>query len=237
MTPLEMTRRRSEPIRVLIGYSMRSGSTLLAHILDQHSALTAYSDVSSLYVLGRMALCLPLRNNVCVKPLDIVYLLRRANLTRHFNRFVWITRDPRDSYLSAIKSGYAYLFWRPGRIVNDIDVGLLWRWRQVHRHLLSGRRRWHVVRYEDLVTDPEPTIGRLLGYLDLPLERLLPFPRFSVLNGGDYKVQRTRDVRANSVRRYRKVLTPAQLRVFERHLGGPMRTLGYLEGSGRETAG
>ena len=146
MIPLETTRWRPEPLRVLIGYSMRSGSTLLAHILDQHSALRAYSDVSSLYVLGRMALCLPPRTNVCVKPLDIVYLRRRAGLTRHFNRFVWITRDPRDSYLSAIKSGYAYLFWRPGRIINGIDVGLLRRWRQVHRHLLSGRRGWHVVR-------------------------------------------------------------------------------------------
>ena len=229
--------RRPAPLRILIGYSMRSGSTLLAHILGQHSALTAYSDVSSLYVLGRMAMGVPVHGNVCVKPPDIVYLTKQADITHHFNRFVWITRDPRDSYLSAIKSGYAYLFRRPGRTVSGIDVGLLQRWRRVHRHILTGAHRWHVVRYEDLVTDPEPTLGRLLGYLDLPPERLLPFPRFSVLNGGDYKVQHTRDVRASSVRRYRKVLTPAQLRVFERHLSGPMRSLGYLERSEREVAG
>lgn len=34
-------------MRILIGYSMRSGSTLLQHILDGHTKLRSLSDLSS----------------------------------------------------------------------------------------------------------------------------------------------------------------------------------------------
>lgn len=40
-----------DPLKTLIGYSMRSGSTLLQHILAQHSRLRSFSDPSSNWIL------------------------------------------------------------------------------------------------------------------------------------------------------------------------------------------
>ncbi|MFW6244159.1 MAG: hypothetical protein ACOC15_03385, partial [Desulfovibrionales bacterium] len=46
-------RKRRPLMRVIIGYSMRSGSTLLSHILGGHSQIRAYSDISSSWALLR----------------------------------------------------------------------------------------------------------------------------------------------------------------------------------------
>jgi hypothetical protein len=54
----------------------------------------------------------------------------KTRLFDHFDRYVWLVRDPRDSYLSAVESGYAYLFWPRGKKEMGIDVGLLKRWKK-----------------------------------------------------------------------------------------------------------
>ena len=213
-------------MRILIGYSMRSGSTLLQHLLNQHSQVHSYSDVSSLPVLAALKLRLPL-NNICVKPLDLFYLRPRIGLLKHFDKFVWLTRDPRDSYLSSIRSGYAYLFWRRGRRIEEIDVGLLERWQRIHRHYFNDRGRWHLVRYEDLTQTTGQTTAALLTYLGLPTESLRPFDKFVPVTGGDMQLTGQTDVHANSVARYTSELTPAQLKVFRDVLGDDMTALGY----------
>lgn len=208
---------------------MRSGSTLLAHILGGHSRLRSFSDLSSFLALARLASGLGPRGDICVKPVDLVYRYGWPDAGRHFDRRVWITRDPRDSYLSSLESGYAYWFQRPGPWEEGLDVGLLERWRQVHRCYLEAPGRWHLVRYEELVSRPEPVLRDLLGYLGLPYERLYPFPRFSLLHGGDYKLRRARTVQAGSRGRHRRELSDAQQAVFQRRLGAEMDALGYPE--------
>jgi hypothetical protein len=117
-------------MRILIDYSMRSGSTLLQHILDQHSAVRSYSDISSSPALASAWLGLRLKGHHLIKPLDLLYLMPKTRLFDHFDRYVWLVRDPRDSYLSAVESGYAYLFWPRGKKEMGIDVGLLKRWKK-----------------------------------------------------------------------------------------------------------
>ena len=102
-------------MRILIGYSMRSGSTLLQHILDQHSAVRSYSDISSFPALASAWLGLPSKGHCLLKPMDLFYLLPGNKFFASFDRNVWLVRDPRDSYLSAVESGYAYLFWPLGK--------------------------------------------------------------------------------------------------------------------------
>jgi hypothetical protein len=216
-------------MRILIGYSMRSGSTLLQHMLDGHSALRSLSDLSSIAALAQLAAGIRLSGNLCVKPMDLLYLQRTFDFYRRFDRFVWLTRDPRDSYLSAVESGYAYLFWPRGRMEAGIDTGLLERWRRIYCHYFDHPDRWYRVRYEDLVQAPEPSLRALLSYLDLPYERLHPFSRFRLRHGGDYKITRHRDIREGSRQRHERELSSEQRAVFERHMGSEMQALGYLD--------
>lgn len=218
-------------MRILIGYSMRSGSTLLQHVLDGHSQIEAYGDLSSVGALLRRATGLADRTHLCIKPMDLLYLQPGHGFYRHFDRFVWIARDPRDSYLSALESGYAYLLWPPGRRREGIDLGLLRRWQRVyHRHYFAQPERWHLLRYEDLVSAPAPTLARLLRYLGVAQEPLFPFPQFKRRHGGDYKLRQHRTISTGSRERHRGQLTARQEDVFEEVLGEDMAALGYWPG-------
>lgn len=138
------------PRRILIGYSMRSGSTLLSHILNQHSLIDAHSDLSAFGALLRLTSGKVQTRHLCVKPMDIFYLSELPALLGRFDRFIWLTRDPRDSYFSTVESGYAYLLWPPGRRRAGIDTGLLRRWERITRRYFERSALWQLVRYEDL---------------------------------------------------------------------------------------
>ena len=42
-----------------------------------------------------------------------------------------------------------------------------------------------MIKYEELVADPDTGIGALLEYLNVPFAPLLPFQRFCCVHGGD----------------------------------------------------
>jgi len=215
-------------MNILIGYSMRSGSTLLQHILNGHSRIRAYGDLSTFWIAMRaLCGCAP-TSHICVKPMDLLYLQSAVNVYRLFDRFIWLARDPRDSYLSTIESGYAYLFWPPGRRRYGIDIGLLNRWKRVYRHYFDEPQRWYCIRYEDLVSDPERTLRGLLEYLELPFERLYPFEPFDCKHGGDFKIAQHNDVSDASLHRFKQELSAAQIAVIDDYLQADMRQLGYL---------
>ena len=214
--------------RILIGYSMRSGSTLLQHMLGQHSMLTSYSDLTSYPILLRLKAGCPVNHDFCLKPMDLFYLWQSSFLYDHCNKFVWIARDPRDSYLSSLESGYAYLFWAPGSKEKGIDTGLLQRWKRIYRHYFHHHQMWHLIRYEDLVSQPQASLDRLFDYLDLPFEDVARFGKFNFLQGGDYKICRSSKLHRRSVHRYERELTPDQLQVFRRYLSTEMEELGYV---------
>ena len=216
-------------MKILIGYHQRSGSTLLQHILNAHSRVRSYSDANSLLVLPVLLAGYAPEENICIKPLDSFFLWRPRLLYRRFDKFIWLARDPRDSYLSALEVGYAYgtSLYLPGRKLHGIDVGLLKRWKRVYAQYFRRQKRWHLIRYEDLVNDPEPVLEVLFEYLDLPYEKVYPFKKFNLAAGGDPKLRETKTIHKRSVQRYRQKLTDLQLRVFKKFLGKEMKALGY----------
>lgn len=216
-------------MKILIGYHQRSGSTLLQHMLNEHSQIRSFSDVTSLFILPFILLGYQPQGHVCVKPLDIYFLLNSSRFYERFDKFIWLARDPRDSYLSAFEIKFAYNFWFPGRKLRGIDVGLLKRWQMIYRQYFRHPERWHLLRYEDLVTKPGETMGKLFEYLGLPFEGVDKFERFNLLAGGDPKMVKTNQVHNKSVHRYQAQMSKPQQNVFLRFLRREMRRLGYLE--------
>lgn len=217
-------------MKILIGYHQRSGSTLLQHMLNGHSKIRSYSDANSFLLLPALLSGYTPEGNVCVKPMDNFFLFRSRLLYRRFDKFIWLARDPRDSYLSALEAGFAYgsSLWLPGKKLHGIDVGLLHRWKRVYRQYFTLKNRWHLVRYEDLVSNPDPVLHDLFEYLELPYEKVYPFEKFNLAAGGDPKLVKTKTIHKKSVHRYQERMTGPQLRVFKKLLGKEMRALGYI---------
>lgn len=214
-------------MKVIIGYSMRSGSTVLSHVLGGHSAIRSYSDLSCIGAVARMLG--RSRRTLVVKPPDLFFLQDFFTFTGYFDKAIWLTRDPRDSYLSSVESGYAYLLRGKGAMEAGVDTGLIRRWARINRHYFSNPDRWYLVRYEEFTNDPVGMLQQLLSFLELPEEKLLPYVwrRRDWLRGGDYKLARERNINRRVVGRYRKELSLEQCEVFNRLIGEEMTALGY----------
>ncbi len=100
-------------------------------------------------------------------------------------------------------------------------------WRDAHGE------RCHVIRYEDLVTDPESVLGRLFEFLgvgeDLSvIER--SFEAFTNASGpGDYKIGSTRELSAGSVGRGKRVPVARIAPPVLERINGLLAKLGYPE--------
>ncbi len=215
-------------MKILIGYHQRSGSTLLQHILNEHTQIRSFSDVNSLLLIFPILGGYEPNGRVCIKPLDILFLMAKDSFYKRFEKFIWLSRDPRDSYLSAFEVKFAYNFWLPGRKVRGVDIGLLHRWRLIYQQYFQNKHRWHLVRYEDLVTKPKEVLIRLFQYLEVPYENVFPFKQHNLLSGGDPKLRKTRTIHRKSVTRYETQMPKRQQMVFRWLLRREMRQLGYV---------
>lgn len=87
--------------------------------------------------------------------------------------FVHIIRDGRDIALSLKKmGGFTPLPWDRGRTDSLVATSLYWEW-MVHQGREHGRRfpaDYIEIRYEDLITNPHQTLGKLGGFLDHDLD-------------------------------------------------------------------
>jgi hypothetical protein len=106
---------------------------------------------------------------------------------------------------------------------NQVSQALAWR--DAHGE------RCHVIRYEDLVTDPESVLGRLFEFLGVAedlsvIER--SFEAFTNASGpGDYKIGSTRGLSADSIGRGKRVpIARIPPPVLER-INGLLAKLGY----------
>lgn len=190
----------------------RSGSTLLRSILDSHSQICAplemhlnRLEVNPTKKFARKALSelglttLELENLLWDRVLHRQLLLSRKSLivdkTPH-NVFYW-----RRVAASWPRARYLYLLRHPASIVRShvearpnapyathLQVPLLYG-----EHIAEARKQLpgHLVRYEDLVTDPEVVMKGVCSWLGVRWERsMLQYGRF---DHGAYKRQGTGD--------------------------------------------
>ncbi|WP_298283817.1 sulfotransferase domain-containing protein [Acidocella sp.] len=161
---------------------------------------------------------------------------------------VYVVRDPRDvavsyaAYLGRDVDETIRFMAAPGA-VNGTDEAqvfeLLSSWSGHVRSWVGGRQRL-LVRYEDLVAEPERYFARIIRYLgtgevdQARLTRAIGFSSFAELAGQEardgYEASggQGRFFRAGRVGVWREALSPAQAARIERDHGEVMGRLGYL---------
>ena len=144
-------------------------------------------------------------------------------------KFVHLIRDGRDVCCSVAQ------WWRqfhPGKPLGVAEAAEVWaRWVRLGR-AWRAHPRCCEVRYEDLVSDPEPTLRRLLAFLELDwddaiLRRESDRPQNRPELGAPHNVGVDRPVYRNAMGRWQRDLTAVDRAVIEAEAGDLLRELGY----------
>ena len=146
--------------------------------------------------------------------------------------FVHIIRDGRDIALSLKKmGGFAPLPWDRGQTDSLVATALYWKWMicQGRVHGSKFPADYIEIRYEDLITKPHETLGRLGGFIDHDLDydriQRAGLGRLSETNssfreeGGKEKI--------NPLGRWKDRMAPADVAAIEATVGDCLQQNGY----------
>ncbi|MEO8092364.1 MAG: sulfotransferase [bacterium] len=172
--------------------------------------------------------------------------MRRIARTLPEARFVHLIRDGRDAALSRARAS--------GKRVRPQKAAARWRERIEQTRAQAARvPHYCEVRYEDLVREPEPTLRRILSFVDLEwdpavlayheraaerlseMDRDLPAMDGKGLRPAEMRVgsheMTTRPPDPTRLARWREEVTVAELAEFEAVAGDLLAELGYELGS------
>ncbi|GAB6041610.1 sulfotransferase family protein [Endothiovibrio diazotrophicus] len=145
-------------------------------------------------------------------------------------RIVHILRDPR-AVLASRNTG-RYLAGCDNMKYPILFVATTWNrsWRYVRRH--AGDARYHALRYEDLVTDPEPTLRGVCDHLGIDFEEAMCDPSAYTDGRGRHWAPNstttvTRAFNAQPLAYWREALSEEEIGVMEFLCGEGMAALGY----------
>jgi hypothetical protein len=145
--------------------------------------------------------------------------------------FVHIIRDGRDIALSLKKmGGFAPLPWDRGQTESLVATALYWEW-MIHRGRTAGRKfaaDYVEIRYEDLITKPQETLGKLGGFIDHDLDyekiQRAGLGRLSETNSS-FREEGTKEI--NPLGRWKERLAHADVAALEATVGECLEQNGY----------
>jgi hypothetical protein len=146
--------------------------------------------------------------------------------------FVHIIRDGRDIALSLKKmGGFAPLPWDRNQTESLVATSLYWKW-MVHKGRADGRKfpaDYIEIRYEDLITSPRETLGKLGGFLDQDLDydqiQSAGLGRLSETNSS-FREEGAKE-KLNPLGRWKERLAHADVAAIEATVGEYLQENGY----------
>ena len=146
--------------------------------------------------------------------------------------FIHIIRDGRDIALSLKKmGGFAPLPWDRSQTESLVATSLYWEW-MVRQGRRDGRKfpaDYIEIRYEDLITNPRETLGRLGGFIDHDLDydriQRAGLGRLSETNSS-FREEGTQE-KLNPLGRWKERLAHADVAAIEATVGECLRENGY----------
>lgn len=149
-------------------------------------------------------------------------------------RFIHLIRDPRDNF-AAIKSGIAKKYAGYG----DTEASLLFstitrniwgiRFAEINRKIL-GDKRYRVVRFEDLVAEPEPMMRGIAEWLEIDFDDSLLRPTICgrPTGGNSFENKTFSGISGAHSGKWRERITPEEAAVIEFAFGKEMLDFGYI---------
>ena len=146
--------------------------------------------------------------------------------------FVHIIRDGRDIALSLKKmGGFTPLPWDRGQTDSLVATSLYWEW-MVHKGRTHGRQfpaDYIEIRYEDLITNPHETLGKLGSFLDHDLDydriQRAGLGRLSETNSS-FREEGAKE-KINPLGRWKERLTTGEVGAIEATVGDCLEENGY----------
>ena len=142
-------------------------------------------------------------------------------------KFIHLIRDGRDVALSVLDT------WGQRAHVDLLFAAHTWKRRVTEARRSADQLRPELfldLRYEDLVVDPEPPLHRICHFLGEDFHpNMLRFDltaEESIQEGGFHDAVR-KSLTSNRVERWRREMSPSDLRVFEAVAGPNLTDLGY----------
>jgi len=152
-------------------------------------------------------------------------------------KFIHVVRDPRAVVLSRVRAGFGSNLIEPNTH----------RWRRAaemhkeHAEALSAAGRYLLVRYEELVTDPEETLGRVCAFLGIPMTDAMlehdkrdetGFPERS----REWMANTQRPVFTSSIEKWKTEMKPVHAAMVDASLGEHVTAMGYEPSGSRVPA-
>jgi hypothetical protein len=135
-------------------------------------------------------------------------------------KFIHIIRDPRDNYTSYVRKRGT---WRVEKFADD--------WSRSAKLALERKElpHYHVLRYEDLVTEPEREMRAVADFLGIEFQDSLlkPTRAGTVWGGNSMFGDNKGKIHAGTLGRYSEHLEPSLLEKLESYLYDEMQAWGY----------
>ena len=134
-------------------------------------------------------------------------------------KLIHIVRDGRATAASMHKRARKNLEWSAQRWVDGNLTAL-------HHQFILGEDKMLVLRYEDLLSEPESSIKRVCLFLGLEYDPVMLDLSQHQRTGGDQSYVQDK-ISSSKIDSYRKALTAEQMRKLERIQGPLLQKLGY----------
>jgi len=151
-------------------------------------------------------------------------------------QFIYMCRDGRDVAVSMRKNA-KNIALRYDATYNEELLSIKYC-AETWRTFVNAYRPWaydsrcHLVRYEDLVVDPELTLQRICGFLNLPYTEVMQdFYTKGLSERSDlnqpHLVGVTKPLYKGRISQWQKELSNEQVKIFEKYAGKELEYLGY----------
>jgi hypothetical protein len=148
-------------------------------------------------------------------------------------RFIHLIRDPRDNY-AALKSGIASYYSQFDDDSNTVLHSLIerstlgMRLADINQERF-GKERYHIVRFEDVLTEPRKSLGEVSEFLGISFDEKLLLPTLlgDETRGNNFEGEDFSRLSSKNLGRWSERIAPEEAMIIEFHFHALMDRFGY----------